>query len=322
VPTTDRSERCALVALLSVAAGLSLSGCGNAQGTGARRIVEREETAGKIHVRLKSELSPARGTLGDPIAWRLTATLGEGARAGAVILEPAPSSLELDSAGVSASAGAGAWARAYTLRGFDIGAIPLPRAQIPVTAADRTDTLEFPRDTLFVDSLTQTATGTLRPDRGPIAPPLRPVDIAVAAGATLLLLALVVFLIRLWLHGRRRKEVAEAPAPPEPPEVLLARSLDALERDVATLERDVFYERLAQALRVYAAAATGVPATDLTTTELDRELSRRPGVSAEGQEALIAALRRADLAKFARYRDEESEARSIVRQARSVPGKL
>jgi hypothetical protein len=295
------------------------------RGAGPRRIVEREETTGKIHVRLKSELSPARGTLGDPIAWRLTATLGEGARAGTAILEPSPASLEIDSTGVHAKTNAGAkpaWSRAYVLRGFDIGAIPLPRVALPVTTADRTDTLEFPNDTLFVDSLTQTATGALRPDRGPITPPLRPVDIAVLAAVVLLLVALVALLLKLWLRGQHRSQVAEAPAPPEPPEVLLARSLDALEREVATLPRDVFYERLAQALRVYAAAATGVPATDLTTTEFDRELARRPGVSAEGRGALIAALRRADLAKFARYRDEESEARSIVRQARSIPGTL
>jgi hypothetical protein len=314
-----------LAALLCVASGFALSGCGGSRGTVSRRIVEREESVGKVHLRLKSELSPARGTLGDPIAWRLTATLGEGARAGAAVLETPPASLELDAsrAPTQAKAGAGLqWSREYVLRGFDIGTIPLPRAALPVTTSGRTDTLEFPRDTLFVDSLTPAATGMLRPDRGPITPPLRPVDVAVMAGAALLLAALIALLLRLWLEGRRRKAVSLAPAPSEPPEAILSRALDALERDVAALPRDVFYEQLAQALRRYASAATGVPAADLTTTELDRELSRRPGVSAEGQEALIAALRRADLAKFARFRDEESEARSIVRQARSVPGKL
>jgi len=334
VPTTDRSEgrtriplplgciTLALAGILGVASGLSLSGCGGVQGTAPRRIVEREETAGSVHVRLKSELSPARGTLGDPIAWRLMATLGEGAHAGTAILEPPPATLEVDSSGGKTNPGAGAWSREYMLRGFDLGAIPLPRVQLPITMADRTDTLEFPHDTLFVDSLTQTATGMLRPDRGPITPPLRPLDIAVLAAAALLLLTLIVLLLRAWLRGRRKSQIAEAPAPPEPPEALLARALDDLERDVAVLPRDVLYERLAQALRSYAAASAGVPATDLTTRELDRELARRSHVSPEGREALIAALRRADLAKFARFRDEESEARSIVRQARSVSGKL
>jgi hypothetical protein len=315
---------CALTALACFAFSFALSGCGG-QGALPRRIVEREETVGKTHVRLKSELSPARGTLGDPISWRLTATLGDSARAGAGVVEAPPASLETDSSRAPAEARVPAglsWSREYVLRGFDIGAIPLPRALLPITTAGRTDTLEFPRDTLFVDSLTPTATGMIRPDRGPITPPLRPVDVAVVAVAALLLVVLLLLLVRLLLRARRKKRVAEAPAPPEPPEVILARSLDALEAEVATLPRDVFYERLAQALRAYAAAATGVPAIDLTTRELDRELVRRAQVSAEGREALIAALRRADLAKFARYRDEESEARSIVRQARSVSGKL
>jgi len=292
------------------------------QGAAPRRIVEREETAGRVHVRLKSELSPARGTLGDPIAWRLTAALGEGARAGTAILEPPPATLEVDSSEAKTSPAPGAWSRAYRLRGFDIGAIPLPRVQLPITMADRTDTLEFPHDTLFVDSLTQSATGALRPDRGPITPPLRPLDLAVLAGAALLLAVLIALLLRTWLRGRRKSQALEAPAPPEAPEALLARALDDLEREVAGLPRDVFYERLAQALRSYAAASAGVPAADLTTRELDRELARRPHVSPEGREALIAALRRADLAKFAQFKDEESEARSIVRQARSVSGKL
>ena len=287
MPTTDRPESqrriplplgcitvalaCALAAALCVASSLTLSGCGGMRGAGPRRIVEREETTGKIHVRLKSELSPARGTLGDPIAWRLTATLGEGASAGTAILEPPPASLEVDSSAVRAKANAGApWSRAYVLRGFDIGAIPLPLVMLPVTTTGRTDTLEFPRDTLFVDSLTQTATGALRPDRGPITPPLRPVDIAVLAAGVLLLVALVALLFKLWLRGRRRKQVAEAPAPPEAPEVLLARSLDDLEREVATLPRDVFYERPAQALRVFAAARRGARHGPHATNEIDR----------------------------------------------------
>jgi hypothetical protein len=104
--------------------------------------------------------------------------------------------------------------------------------------------------------------------------------------------------------------------------VILEGALEALEKELAKLPRDVFYERLARALRIYAGAVTGLDATDLTTSELERELSRQGRASGAGRQALIAALRRADLAKFARFQDEESEARSIVREARSVPGKL
>ena len=341
MPTTDRSAvrrriplplGCITLALGSVVAALALlatgavlSGCGRLQGRAPSRIVEREETAEGIHVRLKSELSPARGTLGDPITWRLTATLGAGATADTVIMAGPPASLELDRSRPATETKTGAghqWSREVLLRGFDIGAIPLPQAALLATAAGRTDTLQFPHDTLFVDSLTQSATGNIRPDRGPIMPPLRPVDYVVVAMGVLLLLGLIAFLIRLWLKSRRKKEASGTPAPPDPPETILARALDVLEREVARLPRDVFYERLAQALRAYAAAVTGVPAIDLTTTELDRELKGRAEVSAEGREALMAALRRADLAKFARFEDEESEARSILNETRSVSGKL
>ncbi len=307
-----------------VAGILAFSGCG-ARETAARRIVEREENAGKTHVRLRSELSPARGTLGDPIAWRLVATIAPGGRPGPVAMEQPPAFLEITASKppetVQGPSGL-QWSREYLVRGFDIGALALPRAILPMAAEGGMDTLVFPRDTLFVDSLTQSATGAIRPDRGAIGTPLRPVDYAVIAIAALLAAALIVVLIRLARSARKKKEASEAPAPPDPPEAILDRALDQLEREVTSIPRDVFYERLAQALRAYAAAVTLVPAADLTTSELDRELVRRERVPAEGRERLIAALRRADLAKFARYEDEESEARSIVRQARSVSGKL
>ena len=90
----------------------------------------------------------------------------------------------------------------------------------------------------------------------------------------------------------------------------------------AAIPRDVFYERLSLALRAYAAAVTGVPAPDLTTSELASELSRTPRVAAKARDDLIAALRRADLAKFARFEDEEAEARGILRLAESIAGRL
>jgi len=298
--------------------GVAMSGCGGMRGSGAKRIAEREETVGTARVRLRSELSPARGTLGDPIVWRLSATLDDSLRPGPILVEPPPPTLEVDTAKVSL----GPASREAVLRGFDIGAIPLPRAVLALGSRDRLDTLEFPRDTLFVDSLTPAASGSLRPDRGPIETPLRPVDVAVAVGAGLLALALLVALVRAWIGSRRHAREPAPPPPPVPPEEILEGALERLERELPTLPRDVFYERLAQSLREYAAARTGVDALDLTTSELDRALVRRDQVPSDGRAKLIAALRRADLAKFARYRDEESEARSIVRDARSVSGAL
>jgi len=309
------SRRLPAVALLLVA--LALSGCTRGVGAGAKRIIEREEVVGASRVKLRSELNPARGTLGDPITWRLTASLPEGLKSTSVLLTPPPSTLEVDSARAAPGVG-NARSRVFILRGFDLGPIPLPRATLVVMAAGKLDTLEFPSDTLFVDSLSTQAAGQLRPDRGAIQTPLRPIDLAVLIGGAALLLAILLFLVRSLLRSRRRRaEIAAAPAPVEPPESILGRELDLLERELASLPRDIFYERLAQVLRTYAAAVTGVLALDLTTSELDKALSGH-----ERRELLIAALRRADLAKFGRYQDEESEARAILSQARSVAGTL
>lgn len=327
VSPTDRSRiETALHAAISCLAAcsflLACSGC--ARHAAPSRVVEREETIRNARVRLRSNLSPARATLGDRITWRLTATL-EGAKPGGLLVGASPASMELESASAPlqrSERGEILYSREYLLRGFDLGAIELPRAALPVFAAGAWDTLEFPQDTLFVDSLTQAATGNLRPDRGPIDTPLRPVDDAVLAVAALLALVAIALLIR-WIRSRRKKRQIDAiPEPPDPPETILLRSLDELERELGSLKRDVFYERLSQMLRSYAQAATGVPASDLTTSELARELARDPRVRADGREALIAALTRSDLAKFGRFEDEESEAKSILNQARSISGRL
>jgi phage host-nuclease inhibitor protein Gam len=148
------------------------------------------------------------------------------------------------------------------------------------------------------------------------------VDYVVCAIAVLAVAVLAALLIRAWMRARRRRLDAAVTPAPDPPEKILEGALEALETEVATLPRDVFYERLAQALRTYAASVTQAPALDLTTAELDRALARDPSVTTKGREALIAALGRADLAKFARFEDEVAEAKGILREARSVSGRL
>jgi hypothetical protein len=100
--------------------------------------VEREESVGPEHVKLRSELTPARGTLGDPIVWRLTASVPGLMRATGLRVEPPPASLEIDTTKAGARPIAGTeTSREILLRGFDLGAIPLPRATLEVTVAGR-----------------------------------------------------------------------------------------------------------------------------------------------------------------------------------------
>lgn len=311
---------------LLLAALLLVPSCRRAPSSGPGRIVEREETVAAMHVRLRSELRPSRGTLGDPIGWRLTASVRGAALPVHLVLAEAPAALEMHpraAESIARERGGATVAREYTVRGFDLGAVPLPAAWLAMRDGARTDTLAFPPDTLFVDSLSQAVTGTLRPDRGAIQPELRPLDYAVLAGIALLALAAVATAVALVIRARRgrKAEAAEAEAP-EPPETALQRALAALREELSAIPRDVFYERLSFALRAYAQAATGVPALDLTTGELDRALDARPGVDRDGRHALIATLKRSDLAKFARYRDQAAEAAAVLAQAAALAGTL
>jgi len=305
---------------------LVLSSCHRDPSSGPGRIVEREETIAGAPVQLRSELRPSRGTLGDPIGWTLTASVGDSVAPMALTVAEPSASLEVQSRAAQSVArerGGVTMTHEFTVRGFDLGGVALPEARLTFRHGTRTDTLAFPPDTLFVDSLTQAVTGSLRPDRGAIQPDLRPVDYAVAAGIALLALVAMAAVVALLLRARRgrRASVAEAEAP-EPPESALIRALAALREELSALPRDVFYERLSFALRAYAQAATGVPALDFTTGELDRALDARPGVDRDGRHALIATLTRADLAKFARYRDEAAEAAAVLAQAVALAGTL
>ncbi|MBI4364792.1 MAG: hypothetical protein HY568_05115 [Candidatus Latescibacteria bacterium] len=311
-------------AALAILLAVPFGACRRGPADTRERVVEREETIGGAPVRLRSNLSPPRGTLGDRVSWRLDATLGEGLVPGPLLLDPAPSALDLDASNAPSLVRERSglrWSRSFLVRAFDLGAVALPAARIPVGSGTRRDTLEFPQDTVFVDSLTESITGTLRPDSGPIEPGLRAVDYAVLILGALLLAGAAAFLISMLLRSRRKAE-APAAAEVEPPEARLTEALEALEAEFPTLTRDVFYERLSLALRSYAAAVTGVPALDLTTAELTRELAHRGRVREAGRRALIAALDRADLAKFARYEDESAEAKAMLCEARSIAGAL
>jgi hypothetical protein len=317
-----------LAPLLAAAALLVLVlGCGReAEQRGP--AVEREESRGANHYRLRSHVEPHRVTLGDRAVWRLSADLPPSAVPSPPLRDPADSSLDLsvlDPAGASRREGGVRWRYALDARGFTLGPIPLPALRLPVTVGGTIDTLLFPPDTLFVDSLTQAMSGSVQPDRGPLPTELRPIDIAVAVAAALLAIALVVLivsLIRNAIRRRRRATVIDSSAPPEPPEAILLRELEQLREEASSLPRDRFYERLSLALRGYAAAVTGYPVLDLTTTELTRELGRDGRVDPKGADFLLRALRRSDLAKFARHEDPLAEAREALEEAATLAGRL
>jgi hypothetical protein len=208
------------------------------------------------------------------------------------------------------------------VRGYDIGRVPLPRVRLAAYAAGTIDTLEFPPDTLYVDSLTPAMSGSVEPDRGPVPTELRPTDYVVAIVGALLAIAGIVVAVWFYRRAKRRSQTAgEAALAPEPPEVVFLRSIESLRAEVGSLSRDRFYDRLSLAIRVYVAAVTGVPALDRTTGELERELLAR-GHPAEAGGAIGEMLRRSDLAKFARHEDPLAEAREALDGAAALAGRF
>jgi hypothetical protein len=315
----------ALTLSITFAFGLALGGCGGGQEASGSRELDEQRVYGRVVAR--SEVSPRRVTLGDPVVWTLTATLPAEASPLGVRLDDAPSSLELSPRDVTTrlTGNSVVWRRQYDLRGFDLGALPLPRATLALRLQGRkgvaSDSILFPVDTLAVDSLTPAATGTTARDRGPVDPGPRPIDWAVAGAILLLLVTAAALLARAW----RRRRVAAEPVvsiPAEPPAIRYARELDALRREGAELARDAFHEKLSGAVRRYVSGVTGIDAIDLTTRELERELKRLPGAGSEAAAEVIRILRRSDLVKFARRADAWEEARALLEDAAKLSDTL
>jgi len=329
-PATRRGAL-ALAILLLAAAALASGGCARRADERSGATAEREEIRGGRRILLKSSVSPRRATLGDPVAWTLSAELPAAARPGKLLRNDAGSELDIQpprapraESARPPSPGRAAdrtiWTWPYQVRGFGLGAIALPAVRLPVTYGAARDTLFFPADTLAVDSLTRAATGSVLPDRGPVTPELRPIDYAVAAG--LLLLAIIAALLIVRAIRRRRKGVEAPAAPAEPPDVLLRREIAALRAEGEPLPRDAFYDRLSLAIRDYAAAATGITTRDRTTMEIVRDLRARPAIAPDGVDALRRALARADLAKFARRGGGWDEALDVLEVAERLPDRL
>ncbi|MGE5175045.1 MAG: hypothetical protein ACM3JJ_01615 [Hyphomicrobiales bacterium] len=320
----DRRRHVPLPAAAALVLGALLAaGC---QRGPAGASVEREGSSGTLRYRVASRLEPRHVTLGDPVRWTLRAELPDSATPVALIADSAGPSLDVATLRTPvrrARKDRVEWTWGATVRGFDLGATPLPEVRLAVRVGTTPDTIAFPLDTLAVDSLTQAEADSLAPDRGPIRTELRPIDYVVAGVLLLALIAAILLTVRAVRRARaRRRAAATAAAAPEPPTARLRRELAALRAEGGALPRDLFYDRLSVAVRDYAAAVTGIPARDRTTTELTRELRAQGGVPAAAIDAVASALDRADLARFARRGDPWEEALRTLAEAERLPERL
>ena len=320
-------KRAALRTLVLALALGAVGGCQGREPAGGS-AVERELFRQGARYVLRSRLEPRRVTLGDPARWTLSAEVPSGARVDSLALAPPDSSLDLlaaerTSGPLPAVRAGGGWTASYALRAFDLGPVALPAATLLARRGAVHDTLDFPGDTIQVDSLTPASTGSMEPERGPLPTELRPLDIALAVAVALLVAAAVVAGILLFLRARRARKKVEAPAPPaDPPDTILLREVEALRAELDSLPRDRFHDRLSFAVRRYVAAMTPVAAPDRTTREIERELGALAHVGPETAQAVARVLRKSDLVKFARAGDAAEEARAALDEAALLPGRF
>jgi len=300
-----------------------LAGCAGGHSE-TESAIQREEGRPYGSVVVRSQLAPKRATLGDPVRWTLTATLPAGSRPATLGLEPPRSGLEVEpegSAVVRTTRSQVIWSRRFEVRGFDLGMLALPSAVLPLVHGDgdkaRPDTLAFPADSLGIDSLTTAPALALEPDRGPIDPGWRAIDIAIASAIALVIAAALVALFLAW---RRRRSAVTTPVEVIPPERPFLAAIEALRREGEGLARDVFHERLSEAVRRYVSEVTGVDALDRTTRELERELRVSGRARSEAIQDVVRLLRRSDLVKFARRPDDWADARALLDDAVRLAG--
>jgi hypothetical protein len=188
----------------------------------------------------------------------------------------------------------------YPLAAWRPGSYDLPGVRVRISGAEGSRDVDVQLPSFTVRSV-------LPPDTAGIQPkPAKDVLGANRLWWPLLLLALLLLAaliaLDLWWKRRQPKEVAEpiVLVPRVPPREAALAQLDALRRE-GLLERGelkLYYARLTEILRHYAAAIEPRWSVDLTTSELAGRV-RRVNAGAAALE-LIRILGTADLVKFAR----------------------
>ena len=178
---------------------------------------------------------------------------------------------------------------------------------------------ERPEATVTIGSVLPEGAQEIKDIRGPREIPLRWWHYGLAALPVLLFGGLVALGVR-WLVRRRTVEQAEASTPPLSAHEEALRALDELAaEDLPGRERvEEHYVRLSWIVRRYAERRWELPALEATTGMLAQIMHGSGRVPAEAGGAIVALLRRADLAKFAKHRPASDVAREDVAGAREV----
>jgi len=209
---------------------------------------------------------------------------------------------------------------AYALTLWEVGERTVTAPPIAWRTRDgEAQQAERPEATVTITSVLPEGAQEIKDIRPPREIPLRWWHYALAALPLVLFLGLVGLGVR-WLRRRGSADEAEAVAPPLSPHEEALRALNELAaEDLPGRDRvGEHYVRLSWIVRRYVERRWELPALEATTgmlAEVMRGSGRVPGEVATG---IVALLRRADLAKFAKHRPASDVAREDVDDAREM----
>ena len=196
---------------------------------------------------------------------------------------------------------------------FDTGYVSIP--PLPITSTDAMGLA----DTVYTDDLLLTVNGAVvsaEEDILPIKPILEESRNLLDYWWVFALLGVGVLVFGVREYRRRQTKLPPAAPPPPPAHVRALAELDELEQQRLWQQgqTDTYYVRLTRSLRTYLQARFSIPALELTTRQISRELKDRAGLTTEQQRELGELLQLSDLVKFAKATPpEELHPRSLER---------
>ena len=201
-----------------------------------------------------------------------------------------------------------------------VGELIIPPIPVTYAAHGRARDVMTEPVAVEVKSFLGEGEAALRDIAGPVAVERRDLTLIYVAGGALAAIALLTALMIARRRWRRRQRDVLARLPEavqrSAHDEALAR-LDALEANGALDADDLkpAYLQMSEILRLYIGRRFGLPALDLTTVEIRRELEARPG-GPPAAEMVTGWLELADLVKFAGYPASGDEAREALYHAR------
>lgn len=200
-----------------------------------------------------------------------------------------------------------------TITSFDEGLYELPPIMVGRLSRDGVlDTLVFDPVQLEVRTMPiDTATFVPHDIKGQIRYPVTFREVAPWFGTGLLAAGLVVLTVWLIMRYRRRHDPEFARK--EPAHIIALRKLDQYRGNKmwAPEKQKVFYSGVTDALREYMASRYGVPAMEMTTAEIFKEM-KSEDVPEELMTAVKELFERADFVKFAKFVASDDDNASVL----------